>query len=246
LKDIDAIAAVFYPRNFLPPRFPAYPVAGRRYVLTVLIADYRRAGVEAGASFLIRACNDISSDTGRRTELGRGYTPRIGERRQSFVAALCACKDSAGDVPSDRMLLSPDREYLAGPFKGGFHIGQRPGIEAICNHGRLLGLWHRPASTRRANLNGGNSRQAITDHAAGIALPCVRVAASRSAFHRSSALGEKYPLQVSGIPENARFLHGLGSLRTRRHHARLLQRRQGLGFQIELRPVVFLLFSHQC
>lgn len=90
-KDIDAIAAVFYPCNFLPLRFRAYPVAaGRRYVLTVLIADCRRAGAEADAQIPCpSACNDISSDTVRLTELGHGYTPRIGERRKGFVAVLC-------------------------------------------------------------------------------------------------------------------------------------------------------------
>jgi hypothetical protein len=66
-----------------------------------------------------------------------------------------------------------------------------------------------------------------------------------SRFRGSSALRKKQSLQVSGIPENAGFFHGLGSRGARRHRARLFESCQSLGFQLEPGPRVFLFPSHE-
>jgi hypothetical protein len=67
---------------------------------------------------------------------------------------------------------------------------------------------------------------------------------SHLSFRGSTALGKKYAQQVSRIPEDARFLHGLGSLRTRRQQARLFEGRQRFGVQIEFGPRDFVFLSH--
>ena len=63
-------------------------------------------------------------------------------------------------------------------------------------------------------------------------------------FRRSSALGKKNALKVSGISQNARSFHGRNSLGTRRQGARLFQRRQRFGLQIGFGPRVVLLMGH--
>jgi hypothetical protein len=76
----------------------------------------------------------------RRTELGRGYASGLGQSSKGFVTALCAFEDLAGDMPTNRVFFSPNREDLACPFEGDFHIGKRPDIKTFCNHGRLVCL----------------------------------------------------------------------------------------------------------
>jgi hypothetical protein len=63
-------------------------------------------------------------------------------------------------------------------------------------------------------------------------------------FGRSAALCKKYPLQIGRISENAGLFHGLGSLRTGRHRARLFERRQRVGFQIGFGTLGFLFLDH--
>jgi hypothetical protein len=73
-----------------------------------------------------------------RTKFGRCGASSFRQATECFIAILCAFEDFAGDVPSSRMFLAPDREYLTCPFQGDFHIGEGSGIKAICNHGRFL------------------------------------------------------------------------------------------------------------
>jgi hypothetical protein len=63
-------------------------------------------------------------------------------------------------------------------------------------------------------------------------------------FGGPPAFRKKYSPQVSGIPQNARLFHCFVSLGTGRHHARLFQSRQCLGFQINFGPQGFLFFRH--
>jgi hypothetical protein len=194
LKDIDAIAAVFYPCDFLP-------LLGVSSCCGSAVSPdrpYRRLWsrrVEAWRELLVF----VRAMTFRQTPCVEQSSSCIGERGKGFTAALGACEDPAGDVPSDRMLLSPDRENLASAFKGDFHIGQRPGIEAICNQGRLLNLWHRTASTGQANLNGGNSRQTIIDHVAGACLACLSQLAAAQRFAGLPRLAKNIPCKSAAF-----------------------------------------------
>jgi hypothetical protein len=63
-------------------------------------------------------------------------------------------------------------------------------------------------------------------------------------FRRSPALCKKYSPQIDCVSENAGFFHGLGSLGTRRHCARLFERRQRVGFQVGLGPRGVLFLNH--
>ena len=65
----------------------------------------------------------VLSDTACRAELVRCNASGGGKGPECFLPALCALEDSAGDVPPDIMLLSPDRQDPACPFEGDFHIG---------------------------------------------------------------------------------------------------------------------------
>jgi hypothetical protein len=57
-----------------------------------------------------------------RTEFGRCSTSGFGQATKCFIAALCAFEYFAGDVPTSRVFLTPDRKYLTCSFKGDFHI----------------------------------------------------------------------------------------------------------------------------
>jgi len=59
----------------------------------------------------------------RRAEFGRCGTSGLGQAPKCFIAALCAFKDFAGDVPTSPMFLGPCREDFTGPFEGDFHVG---------------------------------------------------------------------------------------------------------------------------
>jgi hypothetical protein len=61
---------------------------------------------------------------------------------------------------------------------------------------------------------------------------------------RPSPLGDKHPLQVGRISENAGALHGGGALGTRRHRPSLFQ--GGCRFQIQIKfgPRIFVVLSH--
>jgi len=72
------------------------------------------------------------------TEFARCGASGFGHALQCFVATFCAFDDFAGDVLTGPMFVGPGLEDFACPFEGNFHIGQSPGIKAICNHGRLL------------------------------------------------------------------------------------------------------------
>jgi hypothetical protein len=53
-------------------------------------------------------------------------------------------------------------------------------------------------------------------------------------FRWPATLGKKYALQVGCISQNPGLFHGLGSLRTRRHAARRIERRQRLASKSSL------------
>jgi hypothetical protein len=79
----------------------------------------------------------------RCTESGRCSKCRCGQAAKCYVAAFGAFEDLPGDTPTNPVFFSPNGKPLAGPFKGHFHIGQRPGIKAFSNHDCFL---HRVAA----------------------------------------------------------------------------------------------------
>ncbi len=175
----------------------------------------------------------------RRTELGRRNASGIGQRRglscrrpaQSMIAPAIRRRTSCS---------SPRSRESCMPARGQLPIGQRPGIEVLV---MVAGIRRHGRSNYFIFECGGS---VIIVAARKLCL--VARATSRQAalgFHRPATLGKKYALQIGRISQNARPFHGLGSLRPRRHAARLIESRHRLGFQIELGSRVLPVFGHR-
>ena len=79
----------------------------------------------------------------RCTEFGCCSTCGCGQAAKCSIATFGAFEDFPGDTPTNPVFFSPNGKPPAGPFKGHFHIGQRPGIKAFRNHDCFL---HRVAA----------------------------------------------------------------------------------------------------
>jgi hypothetical protein len=153
----------------------------------------------------------------RGAEFTGRHPSSFGQPAERSIAALCAFEYPARDMPSGIMLLASDRENLAGPLQGHFHVRQGSRVKAFRNsHGRL------PSTV------GLRAMFSIL----------------RSRFRGPPPFCEKHSLQVRGISENAGPLHSFGSLRTGLHVARSFQGAQRFRIEVDFRSLVFLLSIH--
>jgi hypothetical protein len=154
----------------------------------------------------------------QRGEFACRCTAGFGQSAKRAVTAFGAFNYPAGDMPPRFVSLASERENFASALKSDFHIGQSSRVKAFHNgHGRV------PLKT---------------------GLSACRSYHCASRLRGPAPFGEKQSLQVGCVSEDARPLHGLGSLHAGLHIARFFQRDHRFGIKVDFGRWDFLFVSH--